>query len=66
MSRLFTRVRVRECTLIAVVFVLLLFLSPVADFWAGLGAPWYAPYLVWGIAILCAFLLQRYLKKYAF
>ena len=65
MSRLFTKVHVVESTIIATIFVLLLFLSPVADFWTGLGAPWYTPYLIWLLVIVLTFLLQRYLKKNA-
>ena len=65
MSRLFTRVRVVESSVIAVVIVLLLLLSPLADFWTAVGAPWYAPYLIWLVIIFLTFLLQRYLTKHA-
>jgi len=52
-----------EYTVIAVVFILILFLSPLTGVWAALDAPWYSPYLVWTIAIFLSWMLQRYLKK---
>jgi len=52
-----------ERTLIAIILVLVLFLSPLTEFWAALSAPWYSPYLVWCLAILIAFLLQRSIKS---
>ncbi len=54
-----------ERSLIAVVVVLILFLSPLTEFWADLNAPWYSPYLVWSLAILISWLLQRYLRSSA-
>ena len=65
MSQPLTKMRVLESTVIAIIFVLLLLVSPVVDWWAGLRAAWYAPYLIWLIVILVTFLLQRYLKKNA-
>ena len=53
-----------ERTLIALAVVLMLFLSPLTELWADLNAPWYSPYLVWLLAILIVFLLQRYLSKH--
>ncbi len=53
-----------ERTLIAVIAVLVLFISPLTSIWASLDAPWYSPYLVWVLAILIAFLLQRYLSRH--
>lgn len=55
---------VRERTLIAVFAVLVLFISPLTEIWASLNAPWYSPYLVWALAILISFLLQRYLSRH--
>jgi len=52
-----------ERTLIAVLLVLVLLLSPMNNIWAALDAPWYSPYLAWAIAIFLSWLLQRYLKK---
>ena len=52
-----------ERTLIALAIVLLLFLSPLSQFWAGAGIPWYGPYLVWGLTILLIYLLQRHINK---
>ena len=53
-----------ERTLVALAVVLMIFLSPLTEFWANLNAPWYSPYLVWLLAILIVFLLQRYLGKH--
>ncbi len=53
-----------ERTLVALAVALMLFLSPLTEFWASLSAPWYSPYLVWLLAILIVFLLQRYLSKH--
>ena len=51
-----------ELTVIAVIFVVVLLVSPLTDYWAELDAPWYSPYLVWSIAIFISWLLQRYLR----
>ena len=51
-----------ERTLIAIILVLVLFLSPLTHWWASLDAPWYSPYLVWAVAIFIAWLLQRYIQ----
>ncbi len=53
-----------ERTLVVLALVLMMFLSPLTEFWASLNAPWYSPYLVWLLAILLVFLLQRYLSKH--
>ena len=63
MSQQSDKAHVVERTLISVVLVLFLFLSPLTEFWASLSAPWYSPYLVWAIAIFLSWMLQRYLKK---
>ncbi len=52
-----------EFTIIAVMFILVLFLSPLTGVWAALDAPWYSPYLVWAIAIFLSWMLQHYLKQ---
>ncbi len=53
----------KERSVIAVLLVLTLFLSPMTEFWAALQAPWYSPYLVWVLAIFIAWWLQHYLKQ---
>lgn len=53
-----------EYTAIAVMFILLLLLSPLRKFWAALDAPWYSPYLVWIACIAAAWWLQRNLHKH--
>ena len=41
-------------------FALFLFASPLVDWWAGGGAPWFTPYLLWLLLlILVMYLLQR-------
>jgi fatty acid desaturase len=55
---------VAERTIIALIVVLLLFVSPLTSFWASLNAPWYSPYLVWALAILLSYLLQRYVARH--
>ena len=47
----------------AVVLVLMLFLSPMTDFWAALDAPWYSPYIAWALAIVVSWWLQRYIAR---
>lgn len=51
-------------TVVAVMFILLLLLSPLTEFWAALDAPWYSPYLVWMVCIAASWWLQRNLKKH--
>ena len=52
-----------ERTLMAVLLVLVILLSPVSNIWAALDAPWYSPYLAWAVAIFLSWLLQRHLKN---
>jgi len=47
----------------ALVLVLVLFLSPMTQIWAALDAPWYSPYIAWVIAIFIAWRLQRFLQQ---
>jgi len=54
----------REFTVLAVILLLLLFLSPLIDIWADLNAPWYSPYIIWAIAIFLSWLLQRHVSKH--
>ena len=53
-----------ELTVLAVILLLLLFLSPLIDIWADLGAPWYTPYIIWAIAIFLSWLLQRHVSTH--
>ncbi len=53
-----------ELTVIAVIGALILLVSPLTEFWADLDAPWYSPYLVWSVAILISWLLQKYLNRH--
>lgn len=63
MSRYSNNPNITERTVMAVLLVLLLFLSPMTEFWAALDAPWYSPYLSWAVAIFISWLLQRHLKE---
>lgn len=64
MARQPNNLKSMELTIIAVIAIIMLFLSPLTEYWADLDAPWYSPYLVWSIAILISWLLQRYLNKH--
>lgn len=54
--------KIIERTLMAVILVLIIFLSPMSNFWAALDAPWFFPYLAWAVAIFLSWLLQHHLK----
>lgn len=56
--------KLSDHTALAVMFILLLLLTPLSDFWAALDAPWYSPYLIWMICIAVSWWLQRYIKKH--
>ncbi len=58
-----SKLNITEKTLIVVLLVLLIFLSPINNFWAAIDAPWYSPYLAWAVSIFLAWLLQRSLKE---
>jgi hypothetical protein len=58
MSSRSASVQLAELTLIALLLVLLLLLSPLRQWWAALDAPWYAPYLLWAFIILLGAGLQ--------
>ena len=62
MSRQQTNSNITERTLMVVLLVLVILLSPVSNIWAALDAPWYSPYLAWAVTILLSWLLQRHLK----
>lgn len=64
MSRNTHNTQIAERTLIALWIVLMLLLSPVSKFWAALDAPWYSPYLVWAIAIVLSWFLQKYIHRH--
>lgn len=54
---------ISEKTLMAVLLVLMIFLSPISNIWAAIDAPWYSPYLAWAVAIFLSWLLQRHLQQ---
>jgi hypothetical protein len=53
-----------ERSLIMLAVILLLFVSPLTEFWAALDAPWFSPYLIWLVAIILSWSLQRSLRKH--
>jgi len=53
-----------ERTLIMLALIILLFVSPLTEFWAALDAPWFSPYLIWLVAIILSWSLQRSLRKH--
>ncbi len=53
-----------ERTLIMLALIMLLFVSPLTEFWAALDAPWFSPYLIWLVAIILSWSLQRSLRKH--
>ncbi len=44
----------RDLAVLLALLIVLLFASPLADWWAVAGAPWYLPYLLWGAVIALA------------
>ena len=46
------RIRYLDAVLAVFLFAALIFVSPVLYLWAGPGAPWYAPYVLWLLVIL--------------
>jgi hypothetical protein len=54
---------IKERSIMAVILVLVLLLSPMTELWAALDAPWYSPYIVWSLAIFIAWWLQRYMRQ---
>jgi hypothetical protein len=51
--------RSQEIALVLGALLLLLFLSPVADWWAGAALPWVTPYALWMLVIVGALLIHR-------
>jgi hypothetical protein len=49
----------KELAIILGAVLLLLFLSPVADWWATTGLSWTTPYALWLLVILGALLIHR-------
>ncbi|SEQ42324.1 hypothetical protein SAMN05421693_13027 [Ectothiorhodospira magna] len=50
----------QDKTLLLFLLGLLLFASPLLEWWTRPGAPWYLPYLLWGLIIALAALAQWY------
>ena len=57
--------RIVERTVIVLLLVLLPLLPPLLDLWTGERAYWFSPYIIWGVMIIAAYLLQRYVNKNA-
>ena len=56
--------RALDRTLLVLIAALMLFASPLADWWASGNPPWYLPYLLWaGILVLIA-LLQHWPRRH--
>jgi hypothetical protein len=56
-----TRVSLIENTLILGLFILLIFSSPLLEWWASPTNAWYLPYLIWlGIILLIAWIQHRH------
>lgn len=49
----------KELAIILSAVLLLLFLSPIADWWASAGLAWTTPYALWLLVILGALLIHR-------
>ena len=49
----------KELAIILGAVLLLLFLSPIADWWASAGLTWTTPYALWLLVILGALLIHR-------
>jgi hypothetical protein len=49
----------REVALVVGALLLLLFVSPAADWWARASLPWITPYALWLLVILGALLIHR-------
>lgn len=50
----------RDGALVLLLFALFVFVSPFTFWWAGTGAPWYLPYLLWlGLIVLIVPLARR-------
>jgi len=53
-----------DATLAVLVFALLLFVSPLKEFWSAPGNPWYLPYLLWLDVIAATWLVQRIRQRH--
>lgn len=51
--------------ILLLLFALFLLLSPLLNWWAADDSPWYAPYLIWSVIIVLAFILQRRSRRNA-
>lgn len=65
MSLFSSDLRPTEITVVVLLVVVLVLLPPLLRLWITPEAPWYLPYLVWGLIIGLAFWLQRLLGRHA-
>lgn len=49
----------QDAVVALLLMALLLFASPLVNWWADTGKSWYFPFLLWGLIIAAAFLIQR-------
>jgi hypothetical protein len=56
--------RALDRTLLVLVAALMLFASPLTDWWATGDPPWYLPYLIWAGVLVLIVLLQRWLRRH--
>lgn len=49
----------RDLAVLLGLLIILLFASPLADWWARAGLAWYAPYLIWAAVIILGAALAR-------
>lgn len=48
----------RDTSVLIALLGLLFFASPLVDWWASDGSPWYVPYLLWGLVTALAGLIH--------
>lgn len=52
-----------DASLVAAFIVLLIFVTPLKDWWSQGRPAWYLPFLLWGLAILLAMALQWWARR---
>ena len=50
--------------ILLLLFALFLLLSPIVEWWAADGSPWYAPYLIWALLIALTYALRRSIARH--